>query len=173
MSRTSALRASRHPAASVSSSIPPSISAAIEGKKHSFPASPDLNLTPHQLILGPTAVSHRSQLSRPDGSALEGRHSTWPGNTVMPSKLISLVDQHQGKPWMQWPGADSARHPPVSSECIHGHHSMAQGTQKMGTTLNHAQPSAALRFSGDLLAWSSLVTRDRAQGTAGDVSGKG
>lgn len=57
--------------------------------------------------------------------------------------------------------------------CIHGQHSMAQGTHKMGTALSHAQPSTALRFSGGLLAWSSLETSDRAQETAGDVSGKG
>lgn len=109
MSKTSALGSWRHPTASVSSSIPPSISAAMVGKKLSLPASPDLNLTPHQLILGPAAVSHRSQLPRLDGSALEGRHNTWPGNTVMPSKLISLWTSTRR--CHGWPGAGSARHP--------------------------------------------------------------
>lgn len=102
LSKTSALQAWRHPAASVSSSIPPSISATMVGKKCSLPASPDLNLTPHQFTLGPTTVSHRSQISRLDDSALEESHNTWPGSTVMPSKLISSVEQHQEKPWMAW-----------------------------------------------------------------------
>lgn len=163
LSRSSALRTSHHPTASVSSSIPPSISGATVGKKPSLPASPDLNLTPHHLILRPSAISHRSQLSRLDGSALEGIH----GHQNSSPWWTSTRGSHR------WPGAGSATHPPVCSECIHGHHSMAQGTHKMGTALSCAQPSTALRFSGGLLAWSSLVTSDRTQGAAGDVSGKG
>lgn len=115
-----------------------------------------LNLTPQQLILGPAAVSHRSQLSRLDG---------WREHTTHGLETPSC-HQISSPCWTSTRGAHgsaagSARIPPVCSECHH---------TKWG------QPSAFLRFCGDLVAWSSLVTKEQLemwQGRVRGVLGKG